>query len=218
MVMFSPLGTIGTYCETGSSRLSLPSWASCTTTAAVIDFVFEAIRKWVSARGGVVVPSWVVPELTVKSSWGVRRSIMAPGTRSSRAVVSTMVCRAAWSIGLSADEPAGEPGCGVMLAPGDVVGVDAVCVAGVATVEHPASRRAVPTRTLATWRCPRRRRDRDRPMHVCTSLLLSPAVSVRSPGVSGGARGRWCHGAPLHPFRPGSRAVAVLAVGTMLLP
>src|SRR6266436_5399524 len=120
--MLSPLGTPGTYFETGSSRLSLPSWASCTITAAVIDFVFEAIRKWVSTRGGVVVPSWVVPELAVKSPWGVRRRTTAPGTRSSRAVVSTRVCRAAGSIGLSADEPAEEPGCGVPLALGDVVG------------------------------------------------------------------------------------------------
>src|SRR3954471_24933044 len=98
---------------------------------------------------------------------------MAPGTRSSRAVVSTRVCSAAWSIGLSADEPAGEPGGGVALPPGEVVGVDAVCLAGVALGEHPAIRRAVPTRTLATWRCPRRRRDRDRPMNVCTMLPLS---------------------------------------------
>ena len=31
-----------------------------TITAAVIVFVFEAIRKWVSARGGIVAPSVVV--------------------------------------------------------------------------------------------------------------------------------------------------------------
>ena len=30
-------------------------------TAAVIVLVFEAIRKWVSARGGIVAPSVVVP-------------------------------------------------------------------------------------------------------------------------------------------------------------
>ena len=36
---------------------SLPSCASCRITAAVIVLVFEAIRKWVSARGGFVVPS-----------------------------------------------------------------------------------------------------------------------------------------------------------------
>ena len=61
IVTLSPLGAPGTYFETGSSRLSFPSCASCTITAAVIDFVFEAIRKWVSARGGLVVPSCVVP-------------------------------------------------------------------------------------------------------------------------------------------------------------
>jgi hypothetical protein len=86
-----------------------------------------------------------------------------------------MVCSAAWSIGLSADEPAVEPGRGVALAPGDVVGVDAICVDGVGTVEHAAIRRATPTRELATWRCPRRRRDRDRPMNVRTSFLLALA-------------------------------------------
>ena len=53
MVMLSPLGTPGTYFDTGSSRLSLPSWASCRITAAVIVLVFEAIRKWVSAPGGL---------------------------------------------------------------------------------------------------------------------------------------------------------------------
>src|SRR3982750_1047588 len=126
MVMLSPLGTLGTYCDTGSSRPSLPSWASCTITAAVIDFVFEAIRKWVSARGGVVVPSWVVPELTVTSPWGGRSSTMAPGPRSSGDVVPPRVGRAPWAMVLSADEPAGEPGGGVALTPGDVVGVDAV--------------------------------------------------------------------------------------------
>ena len=57
MVIWSPSGTPATYFETGSSRSSRPSWASCTITAAVIVLVFEAIRKWVSARGGIVVPS-----------------------------------------------------------------------------------------------------------------------------------------------------------------
>jgi hypothetical protein len=40
----------------------------------------------------------------------VRKRTTAPGTKSFLAVVSTMVCSAAWSIGLSADEPAVEPG------------------------------------------------------------------------------------------------------------
>jgi hypothetical protein len=44
--------------EIGSSRLSLPSWASSTITAAVIVLVLEAIRKWVSA---LVAPNNVVP-------------------------------------------------------------------------------------------------------------------------------------------------------------
>ena len=59
--------------------------------------------KWVSALGGLVAPSNVVPELTVKSPWGVRNTTTAPGIRSSLAVVSTIVCSAALSIGLSAD-------------------------------------------------------------------------------------------------------------------
>jgi hypothetical protein len=61
MVMFSPSGTPGTYVETRSSIPSLPSWASCMITAAVIVLVFEAIRKRVSARGGLVAPINVVP-------------------------------------------------------------------------------------------------------------------------------------------------------------
>src|SRR5258707_717677 len=92
---------------------------------AVIDLVLEAILKWVSARGGLIVPSRVVPWVTVNSPWGVRRSTTAPGTRSSLAVVSTMVCSAAWSIGLSADELGRE---------------------------HPAIRRATPSSKLASAR------------------------------------------------------------------
>src|SRR5438477_13073869 len=102
--MLSPLGTLGTYFETGSSRLSLPSCASSTITAAVIDLVLEAILKWVSARGGLTVPSRVVPWVTVNSPWGVRRSTTAPGTRSSLAVVAVMVCSAAWTTDLTADQ------------------------------------------------------------------------------------------------------------------
>src|SRR4029077_13005484 len=54
---------------------------------------------------------------------------------------------------------------------------DAVCVDGVATIEHPAIRRAAPTRKLAIWRCPRRRRDSDCPMNVRTSFLPSSPAS-----------------------------------------
>jgi hypothetical protein len=84
-----------------------------------------------------------------------------------------MVFSPSWSICLSADEPVVELGRGVALVPGDVVGVDAVCVDGVGTVEHAAIRRGTKTRKLATRRCPRRRRDRDRPMNVRTSFLLA---------------------------------------------
>src|SRR5882724_12871963 len=72
-------------------------------TAAVMVLVFEAIRKWVSAWGGVVAPSNVVPQVTVNSPWGVRKRTTTPGIRSSFAVVSTNVCSATLSIGLSAD-------------------------------------------------------------------------------------------------------------------
>src|SRR5205809_4770382 len=91
--MLSPLGTLGTYFETGSSRLSLPSWASSTITAAVIDLVLEAILKWVSARGGLIVPSRVVPWVTVNSPWGVRRSTTAPGTPRSEEHTSELQSR-----------------------------------------------------------------------------------------------------------------------------
>jgi len=45
MVMWAPLGTPGTYFDTGSSRLSLLSWASCMMSAAVIVLVLEAALK-----------------------------------------------------------------------------------------------------------------------------------------------------------------------------
>src|SRR5947208_14661677 len=72
-------------------------------TAAVMVLVLDAIRKYVSARGGFLVFSWVVPVAAVNSPWGVRKRTTAPGIRSSLAVVSTKVCSAALSIGLSAD-------------------------------------------------------------------------------------------------------------------
>jgi len=53
---------------------------------------------------------------------------------------------------LSADEPVVEPGR-----------------------EHAAIRRATPTRKLAMWRLPRRRRDGDPLMNVRTSFLLALA-------------------------------------------
>jgi hypothetical protein len=57
MVMLPPLGTPGTYFDTGSSRLSLFSCASYMINAAVIVLVLEAILKWVTARGGLFAPS-----------------------------------------------------------------------------------------------------------------------------------------------------------------
>ena len=50
--MCSPSGMPVTYLAIGSSSRSFPSWASCRITAAVIVLVFDAIRKWVSPRGG----------------------------------------------------------------------------------------------------------------------------------------------------------------------
>ena len=126
-----------------------------------------------SARGGILAPSKVLPEVTVNSPWGVRNRTTAPGIRSSLAVVSTTVCSAARSICLSPGELAVEPGTGVALVPDDVVGVDAVCVDGLGFVEHAAVRRATAIRKLATWTCPRRRRDRDRPRNVPTSFLIA---------------------------------------------
>ena len=66
MVMLLPLGTFGTYVDTGSLNWSLPSWASSTMSADVMVLVFEAIRKWVSASGGVCTPSCVVPTTACK--------------------------------------------------------------------------------------------------------------------------------------------------------
>ena len=60
-MILSPSGTPSTYFEIGSSKPSLPSCTICTIAAAVIVLVFEAARKWVSARGGVAVPISVVP-------------------------------------------------------------------------------------------------------------------------------------------------------------
>src|SRR6266481_5353291 len=54
---------------------------------------------------------------------------------------------------------------------------DAVCVDEVLTIEHPAISRAAPTRKLAIWRCPCRRRDSDCPMNVRTSFLRSSPAS-----------------------------------------
>src|SRR5262245_16461347 len=138
MVMWSPLGTPGTYWDTGSSSVSWLSCASCMMIAAVMVFVFEAIRKYVSARGRFVVLSWVVPLAAVNSPCGVRKSTTAPGMRRSLTVLSTRDCRAAWSIGLSADAPAVEAGGGGAPVPGDAAGADTVCVDGTGTVAHAA--------------------------------------------------------------------------------
>ena len=75
----------------------------------VIVLVFEAIRKWVFASGGLCTPISVVPEETVKSPCGVLSTRTAPGINCSLMVVSTRSCKAAWSMGLSPDvAPAGE--------------------------------------------------------------------------------------------------------------
>src|SRR5262249_34375196 len=91
--------------------------------------------------------------------------------RRSLTVLSTRDCSAAWSIGLSADEPAVEAGGGVAPVPGDAAGVDTVCVDGTGTVAHAAMRSATPDRTIATSRCLLRRGDRDGTMHVCMWVL-----------------------------------------------
>ena len=99
MVMLSPLGTSGTYFDTGSSSRSLPSWASCRITADVIVLVTEAIRKWVSAVGRLLLAQ-------LRRAGGGRELALrraqqhhgSPGTSSSVAVSSTRACRAAGSI------------------------------------------------------------------------------------------------------------------------
>ena len=112
--MLSPLGTSGMYFVTGSSRLSLPSWASSRVAADVIVLVMDAIRKWVSAAGRVFSPSFVVPDAATNSPCGVRNITRQPGMSNSSAVWSTMACSAALSIVFRADAGA----------EADVLGVD----------------------------------------------------------------------------------------------
>ena len=88
----------------------------------------------------------------MNAPWGVRSNTTAPGTRFSWANVATVASSALWSIGLSADVLAVELGTAVTLAPGDAVGVAAVCAARVGTVEHPASRRVAPITMLVARR------------------------------------------------------------------
>jgi hypothetical protein len=93
MVTFSPLGTFGRYWDTGSLNRSFPSWARSMISADVLVLVFEAIRKCVSAAGGVCVPSLVVPTIASKFPCGVRSRTIAPGISSSLAAAAT----AAWN-------------------------------------------------------------------------------------------------------------------------
>jgi hypothetical protein len=104
--------------------------------------------------------------------------------------VSTLVCSAAWSIGLSADDPAVELGRGVALAPGNVVGVDAVCVDGVSNDVID---------TLITWAGGRGCADDGR-FNTNTSSAemsakgISRAVARSSPcGVGYLANAKFCH-------------------------
>src|SRR5262245_37034184 len=104
--------------------------------------------------------------------------------RRSLTVLSTRDCRAAWSIGLSADEPAVEADGGGAPAPGDAVGVDTVCVDGTGTVAHAAMKSATPHRTIVTYRCLLRRCGRDGTMHVCM-LVLHERVTCGTRACSG---------------------------------
>src|SRR6476660_5556252 len=171
MVMLSPLGTSGTYFDTGSSRPSLPSWASCRTTTAVIVLVFEAIRKWVFASGGLCTPSWVVPDAAVKSPCGVLSTTTAPGISCCLMVLSTRTCNAAPSMGLSPSPDDVDPVVGLSGVGGNVVeaGVDPVIGAEFATVvavadggsaAFPLALAAVASRRAAD--APERRRARRR--------------------------------------------------------
>src|SRR6476619_7564880 len=113
MVMFWPLGTLGTYAETGSPKRSLPSCASSTISAAVMVLVFEATRKWEPPSGGLRVPNSVVPTAARKVTCGVRSTTIAPGTSSLAAADSTTAWNAAGSMVFRAagsdEAPAGAP-------------------------------------------------------------------------------------------------------------
>jgi hypothetical protein len=86
-----------------------------------------------------------------------------------------MVCSAAWSIGLRADEPGVEPVGDAALTPGDAVGVDAVRIDGVDAGEHPGSRRTHPERT---------------PNVLTTASSPAPIVRVRTTSVGATVRSR----------------------------
>ena len=101
------------------------------------------------------------------------RSSHAP-TLPTRGDRRTLEARASL-IGLSADEPGG----GLALATGDVVGVDAVRIDGADIVEHPATRRVTPSKKLTT--CPRRPRDRLMRVRTSCSMVWTPLTMSRQP-------------------------------------
>jgi hypothetical protein len=75
---------------------------------------------------------------------------MAPGTRRSFAVVATIDCKAAWSIGLSAGELDISTDGAVALAPVGVAGVDEFGAGALGLPEHPAIIRTALALKVAT--------------------------------------------------------------------
>jgi hypothetical protein len=96
MVMCWPFGTSGRYVETGSSRVSLPSWTSWRMTVPVHVLVLLPIRTWSASVTGSAPPSARVPKVAVQSpSSGECTSTTAPGVS-----VSVKIC---CSLGLKAE-------------------------------------------------------------------------------------------------------------------
>src|SRR5262245_24439456 len=128
--------------------------------------------------------------------------------RSCRAVVCSTFCRAAWSICLSPDELAVEPGSRAARASDDVARVEAVCLGGDGTVEHAAISRATPTGKLTrAWTAQEPwftatlilSTRPQRPRLALGSRVPRPSAANRrrrsaevSPGVTG-----WAPGAPV---------------------
>lgn len=73
--MLAPLGTTGSYFDTGSSRASFPSSTSCRMTVAVIVLVTLPMRMWFSAAVGVLVARSPMPMVCNQVPW--------PGTSTS---------------------------------------------------------------------------------------------------------------------------------------
>ena len=92
-MIWSPLGTPSTYLDTGSSRESLPSCASCRITVTVMVLVLLPIRKWSSTDNGASSPIVPVPNACAHVPWsGDSMCTTAPGMTWSFIACSIVDC------------------------------------------------------------------------------------------------------------------------------